>query len=228
MKRTARSVARQPPRRAIALTLGLVILVLPLCVIVDVPDDSGMLVRLCGFFALLPLFGAIRLLSPRASACAGACWSLFLWLLLRGAREEETGPLQIAATLIASSAFAAMASFLHQNLRCGPLHLSLAYLLFEITLLPLGLDLGLLVATIEGGGLVATLGSIFGYLVVAFLVAYFNALIIALAAKLSLPRSRPGTRQTANHTSRGSCPEFVSLCTQHALVPVLARPPPRR
>jgi hypothetical protein len=111
-------------------------------------------------------------------------------------------------------------------LRLGALHLALAWVLFEIALLPLDLGLGLLAATQRGSGVLDVAGRLFGYLMVAFVIAYFNALVLIVVVRLgtAIHCLLPADRLAA--FARFSSPQ-ISFPLRNSLFDILARPPPK-
>ena len=138
--------------------------------------------RWLGWFTLLPLFFSIRVLSPVQAGLAGSVWGLAFAVF------SATGPdAQIAFTLrsvipltLVPGLYAGLGAFLTRRSGFSPLILGLGWVGVELTLRPLALHHGLLASTQGNGLFIRTLGSVAGYVLVAFLVAYVNASLLEM------------------------------------------------
>lgn len=227
MSRSPHVRTRYVGRHLSALTAGLVILgLIPSAAVLSLSGAGG-LAGWLGLIGLLPLFTAIRFFSPTHAALAGGFWGACVWLFIQPALD--VGAMATIPALVwivlASGGFAGLASYLHHRLRLGPLHPALAYLLFEVSLMPLGLGLGLLAATQQGTSFLGVFGRLFGYLLVAFLIAYCNILVLAVALLLkavSFFRCEvPTDKKFRPVTIIRCCCSTIVCCLS-----VLPRPPP--
>lgn len=102
-----------------------------------------------GLVSLLPLFAVIRYSMPARAALYGAFWGACIWLFVKPTPDARLllSIAGLAWTVATSSGFACLASFLHHRLHLGAFHLALAWVLFEVCLMPLDMGLGLLAAT---------------------------------------------------------------------------------
>lgn len=185
---------------------------------------------LLGWVALLPLFLAIRVLPAGWAACAGVLWGLGLGLF-----SAVTHPAVIAPS-VRSFALLAMAPGVYAYLgvlvtrRAGfsPLLLGLGWLGVELALQPLALHRGILASTQGDGLVVRTVGSLAGYYLVAFLVAYVGAtlMIILDDACAIVCTSAPRVAARASKVSRNWLPIHSTPFTDHLLPAVQPRAPP--
>lgn len=181
-----------------------------------------------GLVSLLPLFAVIRYSLPARAAVYGAFWGACVWLFVKpspdaGLFASFGGLVWTGAT---SGGFAFLASYLHHRLRLGAFHLALAWVLFEIALMPLDMGLGLLAATQQGSGFLDVAGRLFGYLLVAFVIAYFNALVLIVVVRLGAAVRNPVRADGIAGFTPFTSPQ-VSCPLPHPWFDVLARPPPR-
>ena len=147
-----------------------------------------------GLITLLPLFNAIRILSPvRAGAC-GMFWGLSLFgvCALIGS-TQISGDLTSAAYLGVIPGFYAFAgSALTRRVGFSPYLLGFGWIGVEFALQPLGLHYGLLAGTQSGDGLAIRLvGGFAGYVLVAFLVAYVNATLLTVLGQVRAAIAQP-------------------------------------
>lgn len=141
-----------------------------------------------GWVTLLPLLLAIRVLGFFHAACAGAIWGLgvFGFTLLVGTSSFAHTPLALLLLLTIPALYAAAGSFVTRRAGFSPLLLGLGWVGVEFALRPLAIHHGLLAGT-QGDGLVIRLiGSVAGYVMVAFLVAYVSAAIVSFLSSVCL------------------------------------------
>jgi apolipoprotein N-acyltransferase len=158
-----------------------------------------------GWVTLIPLFLAIRLLRPVVALWAGGFWGLSLFVIssLIGSSAIPLTPTALFFLAVIPSLYTCVGAAVTRRKGFHPLLLGLGWAGVEIALTPLALRNGLLAGTIGSSGWVLSLGKLGGYVLVAFLVAFANAVILSLLAGvgglarshriLSLPHE---TRQT--------------------------------
>ena len=142
-----------------------------------------------GWVTLLPLFYAIRVLSPARAMISGAFWGACLFLASVAFARTEIAPSLASLTLLAliPGAYCYFGAALTRRIGFSPYLLALGWIGVEIALRPLGLHCGLLAGTQGDGMVVRVVGSFAGYVLVAFLVAYFNAALLSAIAEVYVP-----------------------------------------
>jgi len=168
-----------------------------------------------GWITLLPLFQAIRVLSPGCAAIAGAFWGVCLC----GAASQIGGsPLRVdllgfALLAVIPGAYTGLGAALTQRVGFSPYLLALGWIGVEFALHPLGLRNGLLAATLGDGFALRVLGSFAGYVLVAFVVAYINAalLCVLIQVRFSAGTTRFATGRSGGVRSKSSGDAFVPL-----------------
>lgn len=167
-----------------------------------------------GWIALLPLFQAIRVLSPVTAGVAGAFWGVCLFTAAWGFGNASLGSnvWGIAPLTLIPGLYAALGAGLTRRIGFSPYLLALGWIGVEFALHPLGLRNGLLPAAVEDGFALRLVGSFTGYVLVAFLVAYVNA---ALFSVLSDIRWGGGSARFA----RGRSGTFCSHSFHDTFVP---------
>ena len=135
-----------------------------------------------GWILLLPLFVAIRMVSPLAALGAGALWGSSVCVFTYAA-----GSVPLAGTAgtfwllsLVPGLYALFGSLLTRRVGFSPLLLGLGWVGVELALQPLGLRQGLLAATQGDGLLIQAVGYLAGYALIAFAVAYLNAALLAV------------------------------------------------
>ena len=183
-----------------------------------------------GWLSLLPLFFAIRLLRPlRASAC-GALWgaSLFVFCLALGRTAVAANLWSFALFIGIPAIYTFLGAWLTRWMGFSPFVLGVGWMGVELALAPVGLHNGLLSATQGDTALMDYIGRALGYILVAFLVAYVNAVLVAVIARVRLRLPR-----TFRITSSGNGVFFlrsqiVGCLSLVALQPSHPRAPPHR
>lgn len=137
------------------------------------------------WISLLPLFLAIRVLSPARALVAGGLWGLcfYSFALAAGMRSFPPGVGALALVVGVAALYAGLGALATRALGFFPWVLGLLWILVEVALKPLGFHNGLLAGTQGDGGLVHWLGGALGYASVAFLMAYTNVWLLALLAR---------------------------------------------
>jgi len=165
-----------------------------------------------GWFALVPLFAAIRLWRPAGALAAGALWGTSLCAGLAvgsDAAVSITWPSVVLAAAL-PAAYAFLGGHLTRWIGFSPFVLGVAWMGVELAFEPLGLRQGLLAGTQADGHLIPWISSAFGYVVAAFAVAFLNAWLVATVAGVRLPiGGRPFHTQCSDRGTRLPAP---SLC----------------
>lgn len=151
-----------------------------------------------GWLTLLPLFIAIRSLRPLNALLAGGLWGCCFYVF--GVTIVDAGissNVQSFALLSGVPAiYAFLGALLTRWIGFSPFVLGVSWMVVELALSTLGLHEGLLAGTPGDATLVQWLGGALGYVLVAFVVAFINALLfVALSAackSLSSSRHVPG------------------------------------
>jgi len=173
------SNSRQPSDSALqvlALPASLVVCAFLMAYAVATPNHWWL-----GWVTLLPVFQAIRTLSPvRASLCCGL-WGASLFAFCVGLFDTAihgTVVSLLAMTLV-PAAYGFVGARLTRQIGFSPYLLALGWMGVELALAPFGLSHGLLAATQGNGMLLGAVGSFTGFVLVAFLVAYVNASLLS-------------------------------------------------
>lgn len=181
-----------------------------------------------GWFALLPLFQAIRVLSPLRAFAAGGLWgvSAYAFGISSGTAAIDSYSAGLLITLI-PALYAAIGARLTRRIGFSPYLLALGWMAVEIGFQPLGLHHGLLASTQgDDSFLVRVIGSFAGYVLIAFIVAYFNAALLSALSEVRVASS--GTQRVIG----SSCPQrrvFTSEIPLHPaylINPAQPRAPP--
>jgi apolipoprotein N-acyltransferase len=148
-----------------------------------------------GWVTLLPLFHVIRVLSPLRAGAAGALWGGSLFAFALGFSGSTISPTPLAFVLLTAvpGSYAALGAWLTRSVGFSPYLLALGWIGVEFSLGPAGLRLGLLAATQGDGFALRIVGSFAGYVLVAFLVAYFNAALLSALAQV-IVAAKPARR----------------------------------
>lgn len=137
------------------------------------------------WITLLPLFLAIRIFTPVRSMLCGALWGSSLFVF---SQSVETPVAATLSSFLMLTAIPAIYTFLGSRMtrRIGfsPLLLGLGWMGVEFALNPLGLHRGLLAASQGDGLFIHTIGTFTGYILIAFVVAYVNAMLLTVLTQL--------------------------------------------
>jgi hypothetical protein len=180
------------------------------------------------WFGLLPLFFAIRILSPAVAALAGAFWGgCFYFFLVTGAIPNllQT-PHSFILLAIVLMLYAYSGGLLTRWVGFSPMLLALSWILVELTLKPLGLRQGLLAGTQSTNGFLHWISCLLGYAFVAMIVAGANAWLVLLlsSARLRIPPPAIPTglpnAELYPLSQTSLQPQFLTICE------IYPRPPP--
>lgn len=168
-----------------------------------------------GWITLLPLFHAIRVLTPVEAALSGGFWGLSLlgFGSLVGGVALRSDFLGVAMLSAIPALYSGLGAALTRRIGFSPYLLALGWIGVEFALHPLGLKNGLLAATQGDGFALRVLGSFAGYVLVAFVVAYINATLLCVLNEVR--KACSGSTFT-----RGGSGGIRQLITQVQFVPI--------
>jgi apolipoprotein N-acyltransferase len=148
--------------------------------------ESSTNLSILAWVSLLPIFITIRYASPRVALIYGALWGFCLYLF--SSATDQTAITTTIRSLGLLTAVPAIYAFLGARLtrRVGyaPLILAVGWIAVELALQPLALRQGLLAGTQADAGLMRIIGGLFGYVFIAFLIAFVNAQLLSLVENL--------------------------------------------
>ena len=183
-----------------------------------------------GFLALLPLFAAVRVLSPWRALGLGALWGAALFVFgtypLGGSRLFSPTLGHLCVLSLAVGAYAFVGAALTRWIGFSPFVLGVGWMGVELALAPVGLHNGLLSATQGDTALMDYIGRALGYVLVAFLVAYINAALVAVFARVRLRLPRPFRITTSGNGVLFLRSQIVGCLSLVTLQPSHARAPP--
>ena len=178
--------------------------------------------------SLIPLFFAIRLLRPSVALGCGILWGAGFFGFSTTAVPTEVPATWAALALLSlvPGIYAYLGAWLSRRLGFNPVVLGVAWMGVELAMQPLGLRAGLLGGVQEHATLLERVGSVLGYVLVAFFIALVNASLVSVlsAARLSNPPYRYPTR--ASDRGAGLSPQTFFCFPRFALHPLRPRAPP--
>jgi apolipoprotein N-acyltransferase len=143
------------------------------------------------WFGLLPLFFAIRILSPAVAALAGAFWGgcIYFFLVAGAVSSLSLTPHSFGLLATVLMLYTYFGGLLTRWIGFSPMLLALSWIVVELTLKPLGLRQGLLAGSQSANGFLHWISCLLGYAFVAMLVAGVNAWLVLLlsCARLRFP-----------------------------------------
>lgn len=177
------------PIAALVLGLALVVSAYGMARAIESPEHWWL-----GWVALLPLFASIRVLSPIQALLAGGLWGLSLFVSAVAATNASIAPSATSLVLLClvPALYTYLGARLTRQVGFSPYLLALGWVGVELALRPLGLRHGLLAATQGDGWIIRLFGSLAGYALVAFVVAYVNAVLLSVLSRV--PVSTAGQR----------------------------------
>ncbi len=148
--------------------------------------DSGE-IPWVGVFSLLPVLRVVQRLNPADATRAGGYWGALLYIFTTSTAFNVIDPgLKALVLLVCVPAiFAGIGAWVTRRTCFSPLLLGIGWALVELALTPLNLSHGLIAPSAESviGG---TLGQVFGFATVAFLVALCSAVLLGVITSLSV------------------------------------------
>lgn len=141
-----------------------------------------------GLLSLLPLFRAIQVSRPWPALAAGAVWGASLYVFIIRAAEAglPSGVESFMLLVTIPAVYAGLGAWITRRVGFSPFVLGVAWMLVELALRPLALHRGLLAGTQGDGLLIGPIGRPFGYLLVAFVVAFAGASLLALLSGIRI------------------------------------------
>jgi hypothetical protein len=135
---------------------------------------------------IIPLFLAIRLLSPCKAALGGLVWSFVLYFHAVTVASSPDGRFLIQASplLVIPALYAYGGAYYTRRYGFHPLALAVGWIVVELALYPAGFRQGLLPSCCGDGIVQRAIANFLGYGFVAFAVALVNAVAISLTARL--------------------------------------------
>lgn len=135
-----------------------------------------------GWIGLLPIFITVRIVPPRAALICGALWGLCVYIsaAASGHATISTSPGSLIFLTIIPATYVYLGSRVTRRIGYLPLVLAIGWMLVELVLQPVALRQGLLAGTQGDNSLVRVIGGMFGYVFVAFLIAFVNAQLLSL------------------------------------------------
>jgi apolipoprotein N-acyltransferase len=145
--------------------------------------------------ALLPLLFVVRLCRPTSAMLAGGVWGASMFLLSgvfsEGSIASSAGSLIVFVAVPAC--YALLGARLTRRIGFSPLVLGVGWMGVEFALESIETHIGVLVGMQAEGSLAQWIANAFGYVLVAFLVAYVNASLLSTLScvRLVIPGPRP-------------------------------------
>lgn len=178
-----------------------------------------------GWLALIPLFRVIQTLRPAAATVCAGGWGLLFYLTSAHQLQIGVAPgLRSACFLVLiPAAYAYLGARLTRRVGFSPFVLGVGWMLVEFALRPLALSRGLLAGTLGDGLLLHTVGRLFGYVLVAFLVAFASASLLAIFCAVRIDALRQSPSKSLDHAE----PVLWHVVRRFRWSPVLIRSQPR-
>ena len=147
-----------------------------------------------GLLTLLPLLRSIQILRPVGALLCGSVWGASLFGFAAVAAEPIFTPSVFALLLLTliPGLYTFAGAWTTRRVGFSPLVLSAGWILVEFALRPLALRYGLLAPSLDSLW-VGAIGRIFGYVMMAFFVAYASAWLLAILSRIQFRLSRPVT-----------------------------------
>jgi apolipoprotein N-acyltransferase len=146
-----------------------------------------------GCIPLLPLFIVIGLARPLPALAAGGLWGagVFAFAQLSDSVVIEPGPVPVVLLLLIPAFYAFIMARVTRQAGFSPLLMGIGWMGLELALQPLGLKHGLLAGTQGDSVAFRLVGSLTGFVLVAFAVAYLNALLLPVLTRILRSASSP-------------------------------------
>jgi len=181
-----------------------------------------------GWLTLLPLFIAIRALRPPRAMLCGALWGLSLHVFAVSVFTTgiSSGLSSLALLTAIPAAYALLASWVTRRIGFSPFVLGVSWMGVELALRPLGLHHGLLAATQGDSTLMQWAGGALGYVLVAFVVALGNAVLLLLLSRVPVGVASSGYLPGSSKGGTRLVPQTFSCFPLFAIPVSRPRAPP--
>jgi len=181
-----------------------------------------------GWLSLLPLFVAVRVLRPLRAGVCGALWGgcLFTFCVAAGRTAVSANPASFILLTAIPAIYTFLGAWLTRWIGFSPFVLGVGWMGVELALAPLGLHSGLLAGTQDHTALMDYIGRAMGYVLVGFLVAYVNAALVAVFARVRLRLPRPFRITRSGNGVLFLRSQIVGCLSLVALQPSHPRAPP--
>ncbi|MFC1475558.1 hypothetical protein ACFLQW_00975 [Candidatus Zixiibacteriota bacterium] len=181
------------------------------------------------WIGLFPFFLAIQVLSPLRAGIGGALWGLCLYvfsiLLLRGPISPSVSSLLLLTAVPAVYAY--LGARLTRRLGFCPFLLALGWIGVELALKPLGRPDGMLGLARGDSAFIQTMAELFGYVIVAFLIAFANVVLLSIASTIQIKLIRSHLFMRSDEFSGWFPPHTLSYAGLSAADSFRPRAPPR-
>lgn len=182
------------------------------------------------WLALFPLFAAVRVCRPAEASAVGALWgaAMFAFTAYVGPAHERV-PLTVVSLLFLGGApaiYAGTATWLTRRIGFSPFVLGVAWIGAELTLAWRGLRPGFLASDGLDVAVLEHIAQGWGYVFVAFLVAYANATLVAALGAVCQCDPRPIPAAGADSVRRVIEAQCVRAFRAFAMAPSRPRGPP--
>lgn len=181
-----------------------------------------------GWFALLPLFHSIRVLSTTGAFGAGAIWGFSTFVFGAFGSHSHVSPfLTCALSTLVPAVYCALGCRLTRRIGFSPYLLALGWMGVEFAFRPLGSHNGLLAGT-QGDHefIVSVIGAFAGYVLVAFLVAFFNATLLAALSEVRVHAGGGRIATTSSRPQQGIFASEILTYPSYLVNPSQPRAPP--
>ncbi len=166
-----------------------------------------------GWMALLPLFIAIRVVSPGEAFACGALWgsSFFLFSVAAGDTPVPATIQSFALLSTIPAIYAWLGALTTRRFGFSALFLGFGWIGVELALRPLDLSGGLLAGTQEDATFLSSLQSVLGYGFLAFVMAFVNGLLASALTRVRFGVSRSVVAISSGDSNRwlGDLPESI-------------------
>lgn len=181
------------------------------------------------WIALLPLFFSIQAFRPTVACLCGLVWGVSFFACSSVALESDVpytwGSLALLGAVPAIYAFGA--AMVTRRLGFNPFVVAFGWIGVEAAVAPLGLRQGLLSALQTDAALLGVVGNLFGYILVAFVVAFVSAVLMTLLQRIRVSITKPGFIVRAIQRQIVLLPQTHTHAADFPRSSMMPRAPPR-